>query len=63
MVKVRKATIKKWGKLGVILAVFATLLLLPQPVQYYTAYGQGYGMGGDNPPPEGVSESVTGVTT
>ena len=59
----RKANIKKWGKLGVILAVFATLLLLPQPVQYYTAYGQGYSYGDADPPPEGTSESVTGVTT
>ena len=41
----RKANIKKWIKLGVVFAVFATLLLLPQPVQYYTAYevyGYGY---------------------
>jgi len=61
----RKANIKKWGKLGVILAVFATLLLLPQPGQYHTTYvqGYGYGAGGDNPPPEGTSESVTGATT
>lgn len=59
----RKVNIKKWGKLGVILAVFTTLLLLPQPVQYYTAYGQGYGYGDYDPPPKGISESVTGVTT
>ena len=59
----RKANIKKWVKLGVILAVFATLLLLPQPVQHYTTYVQGYGAGGDNPPPPSSGGSVTGVTT
>jgi hypothetical protein len=32
-------------KLAVLVAVFTALLLLPQPVQYYTAYGQGYGYG------------------
>ena len=57
----RKAIIKKWIKLSVILAVFAILLLLPQPVQYYTAYGYGYG--GDNPPPPSSGGSVTGITT
>jgi len=36
---------RKWIKLAVMAAVFSALLLLPQPIQYYTAYGQGYGYG------------------
>ena len=61
----KKADIKKWAKLAVILAVFATLLLLPKPSQLQVAYGQGYGYsgavgGGLEPTPvEGdVSDSV-----
>ncbi|MGB2815209.1 MAG: hypothetical protein WBC75_09025 [Dehalococcoidales bacterium] len=42
----RKINTKKWIKLAVMIAVFAALLLLPQPIQYYTAYGQGYGSTG-----------------
>jgi hypothetical protein len=52
---------KKWAKLAVIVAVFATLLLLPQPIQYHIASGQGYGGGGAGPSTTGGA--VTGITT
>jgi len=56
----RKANIKKWAKLAVILAVFATLLLLPKPSQQYMVYGQvGYG----EPPPPTTGGGVGGITT
>jgi len=55
----KKANIKKWAKLAVILAVFATLLLLPKPSQQYTVYGQGYA----DPPPPTTGGGVGGVTT
>ncbi len=59
----KKASIKRWAKLAVIVAIFATLLLLPQPVQYHTAFGQGYGYGeGDGAPPSGGG-GITDVTT
>jgi len=56
-----KLHFKKWAKLAVIVAVFATLLLLPQPVQYHTAFGQGYGYGEGSPPSAGGG--ITDVTT
>jgi hypothetical protein len=56
-----KLHFKKWAKLAVIVAVFATLLLLPQPVQYHTAFGQGYGYGEPSPPSGGGG--ITDVTT
>lgn len=40
----KRANIRKWAKLAVILAVFATLLLLPKPSQLQVAYGLGMGM-------------------
>ncbi|MQY80901.1 MAG: hypothetical protein GH158_01470 [Dehalococcoidia bacterium] len=58
----RKANIKKWGKLAVMLAVFATLLLLPKPSQLQVAYGQGYGYD-DEPAPPTTGGGVGGVTT
>jgi hypothetical protein len=57
----KKADIKKWAKLAVIVAVFAVLLVLPQPVQHHTAFGQGYGYY-ESPPPTaggGTSELTT----
>ena len=57
----KKADIRKWAKLAVILAVFATLLLLPKPGQLQVAYGQGYGYDGGAPPTTGGG--VGGVTT
>jgi hypothetical protein len=57
----KNANVKKWAKLAVIVAVFATLLLLPQPVQYHIASGQGYGSGGAGPSTTGGG--VTGITT
>jgi len=57
----KKASIKKWAKLAVIVAVFALLLLLPQPVQYHTAFGQGYGYGEPSPPSAGGG--ITSLTT
>jgi len=61
----KKADIKKWVKLAVIVAVFAILLVLPQPVQHHTAFGQGYGYGYDEgePPPPTTGGGVGGVTT
>ncbi len=55
----KKADIKKWAKLAVILAVFATLLLLPKPGQLQVAYGQGYG----EPAPPTTGGGVGGATT
>lgn len=57
----KSARVRKWAKLAVIVAVFATLLLLPQPVQYHIASGQGYGGGGAGPSTTGGG--VTGITT
>ena len=58
----RKINTKKWIKLAVMVAVFAALLVLPQPIQHYTAYGQGYGYdsggGGGGAP---VEEDLTDV--
>ena len=57
----KKADIRKWAKLGIILAVFATLLLLPKPSQQYMVYGQGYGY--YEAPPSTTGGGVVGVTT
>ncbi|MBU2534748.1 MAG: CARDB domain-containing protein [Chloroflexota bacterium] len=57
----KKADIRKWAKLAVILAIFATLLLLPKPSQLQVAYGQGYGYG--EPPPPTTGGGTGGVTT
>ncbi len=60
MFMMRKVNTKKWIKLAVMAAVFTALLVLPQPVQYYTAYGQGYG-GGGGVAPEPVAEDVSDI--
>ncbi len=57
----KKADIRKWAKLAVILAVFATLLLLPKPGQLQVAYGQGYGY--YEAPPSTTGGSTGGITT
>jgi len=58
----RKVNTRKWIKLAVMVAVFAALLVLPQPVQYYTAYGQGYGYDtGAGVPSEPVAEDVSDI--
>jgi hypothetical protein len=60
----KRVYFKKWAKLALVIAVFAILLVLPQPIQQYTAYGQGYGYGYDDsgpPPPSGGG--VGSVTT
>jgi hypothetical protein len=43
--------------------VFTALLLLPQPVKYYTAYGQGYGYGSTGSAPGTTGGSVGDITT
>jgi len=58
----KKANIKKWARLAVVVAVFAVLLVLTQPVQFYTALGQGYGYGDDQPPPT-TGGGTSGATT
>ncbi len=57
-----KSNIRKWARLAVIAAVFAILLVLPQPIQQYTAYGQGYGYGDDQPPAT-TGGGTSGATT
>ena len=56
-----KSNIVKWAKLAVIAAIFAILLVLPQPIQHYTAHGQGYGY--DEQPPETTGGGTSGATT
>jgi hypothetical protein len=58
----KKAIIKKWAKLAVLVAVFAVLLVLTQPIQLYTALGQGYGYGDDQPPAT-TGGGTSGATT
>ncbi len=58
----KKANIRKWARLAVIAAIFAILLVLPQPIQQYTAYGQGYGYGDDQPPAT-TGGGTSGATT
>lgn len=57
----KKSNIRKWAKLAVIAAIFAILLVLPQPIQHYTAHGQGYGY--DDQPPATTGGGTSGVTT
>lgn len=57
----KKVNFKKWAKLAVVIAVFAILLVLPQPIQHYTAYGQGYSY--DEPPPPTTGGGTSGATT
>jgi len=57
----KKVNFKKWAKLAVIVAVFSILLVLPQPIQHYTAFGQGYGY--YESPPATTGGSTSGVTT
>ena len=57
----KKANIKKWARLAVIAAVFAILLVLPQPIQHHTAFGHNYGY--DEPPPPTTGGGVGGATT
>ena len=58
-----KANFKKWVKLAVIAAVFVALLLLPQPAQYHTVYGQGYGYGSTGSAPSTSTSGIRDVTT
>ncbi len=58
-----RANFKKWVKLAVIVAVFAALLLLPQPAQYHTVYGQGYGYGSTGSAPSTASSGVSDIVT
>ncbi len=58
----RKINTRKWIKLAVIFAVFTALLVLPQPIQYYTAYGQGYGYD-DGAAPATTGGGVEDITT
>jgi len=62
MLMKRKINIKKWIKLAVMAAVFTALLLLPQPVQYHTAYGQ-YGYGSTGSAPGTTGGSVGDIVT
>jgi hypothetical protein len=59
----KSARVRKWAKLAVIVAVFATLLLLSQPLQYHIASGQGYGYGGGGGGPSTTGGGVSGLTT
>ena len=54
---------RKWIKLAVMAAVFIALLVLPQPIQYHTAYGQGYGYGSTGSAPGTTGGSVENITT
>ena len=59
----RKINTKKWIKLAVMAAVFSALLLLPQPIQHYTAYGQGYGYGSTGSAPGTTGGGLDNITT
>lgn len=59
----KTVNLRKWTKLAIVVAVFATLLLLPSPVQHYVVYGQGYGYGYYEPPPPTAGGGVTQVVT
>jgi hypothetical protein len=59
--EMKRVNIKKWARLAAVVAVFAVLLVLPQPIQQYTALGQGYGY--DEQPPPTTGGGTSGATT
>ena len=59
----KKIKTKKWLKLAVLAAVFTALLVLPQPIQLHTAYGQGYGYGSSGAAPATTGGEVGDVVT